>query len=122
MLSRRRRRVFFFFPMLPFLPFSLSLSLTSSASSSVPPGASAAAATRSTPAPSAEAWPEAARERTSEKEELEATEAAAEKSEGDSAVERVATAGASPPLAFVRASTSLDEATAEAVSRRAAGI
>ena len=41
------------------------------------------------------------------------------KSEGDSAGERVATAGAWPPLAFVRASTSLAEAKAEAVSRRA---
>lgn len=40
------------------------------------------------------------------------------KSESDSTVERVATAGAWPPLALVRASTSLAEATAEAVSRR----
>jgi hypothetical protein len=89
----------------------------------VPPGASAAAATRSTPAASAEAWPrdaEAGRERTSEKkEEEESEEELAAKSEGDSAVERVATAGAWPPLAFVRASTSLGKATAEVVRRRA---
>jgi len=44
------------------------------------------------------------------------------KSEGDSALERVATLGACPPLAFVRASTSVAEARAEAVSRRAADI
>ena len=94
-------------------------SLTSSASSSFPPGASAAAAMRNTPAPSAEAWPEAeaARERTSEKEEDELDEA---KTAGDSAAELVATLGASPPLAFFRASMSPGEATAKAVSRRAA--